>query len=77
MKIDSIMTECGGAMNTALLETGLVDEIHLFIAPKIFDGHLKSSFQKHIEMHDFRLETIEDLEGDLLLTYKNSSPCLS
>lgn len=70
MKIDSIMTECGRAMNTALLEEGLVDEIHLFVAPQIFGGHVKNSFQKTIEMHDFRLENIEELAGDLLLIYK-------
>ena len=36
--INTIMVEGGGGMIAALLEAGLVDEIHAYIAPRIFGG---------------------------------------
>lgn len=36
--IETLMVEGGGGMIAALLEAGLVDEIHAYIAPRIFGG---------------------------------------
>lgn len=38
MKICSLLVEGGGSINAALLETGLVDKVYWFIAPKIIGG---------------------------------------
>lgn len=38
MKIDSILVEGGGTLNFSLLETGSVDEVIAFIAPKLWGG---------------------------------------
>ncbi len=38
MKISSLLVEGGGTINAAFLETGLVDKIYWFIAPKIIGG---------------------------------------
>ncbi len=36
--IESLMVEGGGGMNAAFLTAGLVDEVHVYIAPMIFGG---------------------------------------
>lgn len=38
--IDSILLEGGSTLNWSALEQGIVDEVHAFIAPKIFGGSL-------------------------------------
>lgn len=38
MKIDSVLVEGGGELDWSLLESGLVDELYVFIAPKIIGG---------------------------------------
>ena len=40
--IDSILLEGGGTINYSALESKIVDEIHIHIAPKIFGGNSKS-----------------------------------
>ena len=42
MGIDSILLEGGGTMNFSALNSRIVDEIHVHIAPKIFGGSSKS-----------------------------------
>ena len=37
-EIESLMVEGGGGMNAAFLTAGLVDEVHVYIAPMIFGG---------------------------------------
>lgn len=38
--LDSILLEGGGTLNWAALESGIVQKVHTYIAPKIFGGHL-------------------------------------
>jgi diaminohydroxyphosphoribosylaminopyrimidine deaminase/5-amino-6-(5-phosphoribosylamino)uracil reductase len=38
LKIDSILLEGGSTLNYSALESGLVDRLHVYIAPKIFGG---------------------------------------
>ncbi|SCZ76754.1 bifunctional diaminohydroxyphosphoribosylaminopyrimidine deaminase/5-amino-6-(5-phosphoribosylamino)uracil reductase RibD [Pseudobutyrivibrio xylanivorans] len=42
MGIDSVLLEGGGTLNYSALESRIVDEIHIHIAPKIFGGNSKS-----------------------------------
>ncbi len=42
MGIDSVLIEGGGTLNYSALESKIVDEIHVHIAPKIFGGSSKS-----------------------------------
>ena len=42
MGIDSVLLEGGGTLNYSALESKIVDEIHVHIAPKIFGGCSKS-----------------------------------
>ena len=37
-KIDSILLEGGGTLNWSALESGIVDAVQTYIAPKIFGG---------------------------------------
>lgn len=37
-KIDSILLECGGTLNWSALNSGIVNKIQAYIAPKIFGG---------------------------------------
>ena len=36
--IDSVYVEGGATVHAALIESGLVDEVHAYVAPKIFGG---------------------------------------
>ncbi len=42
MGVDSILLEGGGTINYSALESKIVDEIHIHMAPKIFGGSSKS-----------------------------------
>ena len=42
MQIDSLLLEGGNAMNWSALEQQIVDEVQIYIAPKIFGGSAKS-----------------------------------
>ena len=79
MGIDSIMTECGQKMNTELLKQNLVDEIMIFIAPQIFGGNIKNAFYETIDLHNFELQKVEELESDIVCNYRknphNKSRC--
>ncbi len=38
LKIDSVLVEGGAELHASMLEAGLVDELHIYIAPKIIGG---------------------------------------
>lgn len=40
--IDSILLEGGAELNLGALESQIVDEVHTYIAPKIFGGNAKT-----------------------------------
>ena len=42
MEIDGILLEGGSTLNASMLEAGLVNEVHLFIAPMILGGRAKT-----------------------------------
>ena len=39
MKIDSVISEGGGELNWSALQSGIVDKVQAYIAPKIFGGN--------------------------------------
>lgn len=72
--IDSILLEGGGTLNESALKTGIVNEIDVFVAPKIFGGDGKSPVEGYgVELPDeaysFRLADLEKIGEDILLRY--------
>jgi diaminohydroxyphosphoribosylaminopyrimidine deaminase/5-amino-6-(5-phosphoribosylamino)uracil reductase len=76
MGIDSILVEGGGTLNDSLLKTGLVNELNVYIAPKLFGGEkaktpVEGSGVSEVEdAHRFRLCSTEVIDEDILLVYK-------
>lgn len=77
--IQSIMTECGPTLATVLLHRKYVDEIQIFIAPKVFGSAYGWGNSSHdpISNNDqayllkgFYTAEVEELSGDLLWTLK-------
>lgn len=73
--IDSIMIECGGAFAESAVRCGIVDEIKLFMAPKIFGGRAMSPVEgEGVELPSqaslFNIVSSEIVDGDLLVTYR-------
>jgi len=77
-KIMSIFIESGGNFNGAIIETGLVDKIYQFIAPKILgDNKGQSAFNGRnvTEISDclnYKIIDIEKFDEDVLITYKKA-----
>ncbi len=75
LKIDSILLEGGGSLNYSMIAGGFVNEIKVFIAPKIFGGRGKSPVEGDgVEMPDraYKLELIDTqiIGEDICLTYR-------
>ncbi len=69
LNIDSILTECGARMTTALLQAKLVNELEIFITPQIF-GVGKNIFRAEFNLSEnFDLKNSENLDGDLCLRF--------
>ena len=78
-KIMSIFVETGGVFNGSMIESGFVDKIYHFIAPKILgDNFGQSAFSgRSIEnINDcinYEVQNIKKLEKDILITYKRAN----
>ena len=66
--VKTVLTECGATMATALLRENLVDEIWLFVAPKIF-GKGISIFSSEIPLDAFLLNSVEESGGDVFMKF--------
>ncbi len=62
MGIDGILLEGGGTLNESMLKAGLVNEVRMFIAPKIFGGRAKSPVEGI---------GVDDPSGALILKWKD------
>jgi len=77
--IMSIFVETGGTFNGSMIESGLVDKIYHFIAPKILgDNSGKSAFDgRNIteisNCINYKIQNIERIEEDILITYKKAA----
>ena len=76
MGIDSLLLEGGATLNAAFLESGCVDEIYSFIAPKIIGGTNSKSpiagkgidmMKDAIMLKDIK---IEQFDNDILIKCK-------
>lgn len=74
-KIDGILLEGGGTLNYSALSSGIVNEVQVYIAPKIFGGvdAISPVEGKGVDSPDisflFDLEKVENIGEDILLTY--------
>lgn len=77
--INSILLEGGGVLNESALKSGIVKEVHAFIAPKIFGGCEAASpvsgtgVDLPSEAYPMELYSISRYGDDLLLSYKVKS----
>ncbi len=75
MKIDSILLEGGGTLNYSAVMADIVQEVHMYIAPKIFGGSnaLTPVEGCGVENPDlakkFQVKSIETINGDVLIKY--------
>lgn len=74
--IDSILLEGGSRMNFSALESGIVQKIHAYIAPKIFGGQTAMTpvggrgIGEITDAFQLKRETITILDEDILLEYE-------
>ncbi|WP_294428974.1 bifunctional diaminohydroxyphosphoribosylaminopyrimidine deaminase/5-amino-6-(5-phosphoribosylamino)uracil reductase RibD [uncultured Treponema sp.] len=73
-QIDSVLVEGGGEVHYSMLNSGLVNKIYAFVAPKIFGGNAKSPVGGEgvnlvDEAFKFHLEKSTRFDDDILLEY--------
>ncbi len=74
--IDSVLLEGGGILNDSALRSGIVSEVNVFVAPKLFGGSESKSPVEGIgvalpsEAVMMELNHIEQIGEDLLLRYR-------
>lgn len=75
MGIDSILLEGGGKLNYSALMADVVNEIQVYVAPKIFGGEKAvtpvegEGVQSPDKAFEFDLKNVENIGKDILLTY--------
>ena len=76
--IDSVLLEGGGELNDSVLRAGMVQEVRVFVAPKIFGGKEAKTPVTGIgvdmpgQAAPLILSGVETIEGDVLLTYRTA-----
>ena len=75
-KIDSVMIEAGATLNAAMLNSGKVNELHLYIAPKLIGGMDSMPFLggksplKMADAHRLSSPEISTFGDDIMISYK-------
>lgn len=77
--IDSILLEGGGTLNESALRAGIVQEVKVFVAPKIFGGRAKTpveglGVEVPAQALEMKMESAEVVGDDLLISYKVRNP---
>ncbi|MDD6762074.1 MAG: bifunctional diaminohydroxyphosphoribosylaminopyrimidine deaminase/5-amino-6-(5-phosphoribosylamino)uracil reductase RibD [Clostridiales bacterium] len=78
LKIDSVLAEGGAELHASLLEAGLVDELNIYIAPKIIGGRGAKPVVggRGVELvrdaYMFSRPEVKVLGDDILLKYKKA-----
>ncbi|MBQ1901196.1 MAG: bifunctional diaminohydroxyphosphoribosylaminopyrimidine deaminase/5-amino-6-(5-phosphoribosylamino)uracil reductase RibD [Lachnospiraceae bacterium] len=77
MGIDSLMIEGGGYVNESAIREDIVDEIHMYLAPKIFGGDAPSPVRgigvEEVEnAKRYHFQKVEKLGEDLKICYRKS-----
>lgn len=81
LDIDGILLEGGGTLNYSALVAGIVKEVQVYIAPKIFGGSeaITPVEGLGVEAPDlsfkFGLKNVKNIEEDILLTYVKKGGC--
>ena len=68
--VKTVATDSGGLLASVLLESGLVDEVHLIVSPQIVGKksvNLFRSLKNSIQLRLVKVEAIRD--GHVLLVY--------
>lgn len=74
--IDSILVEGGACLNDSLLREGLVNQLEVYIAPKLFGGKMAKTpiggegLANVEEAPVFRIKKIEQICDDIKITYR-------
>lgn len=74
--IDSIFLEGGGTLNDSALQAGIVHEVKVFVAPKLFGGETARTpvaglgVEQPEDAVRLTLENVSQIGGDLLLEYR-------
>ncbi len=73
--IDSVLAEGGATLNASLLGEGLMQELYVYIAPKLFGGDGKSPVGNMGIIHPsdavmMEIDEIKSIDGDLRIIYK-------
>lgn len=73
--VDSVLLEGGGTLNESALKEGIVNEVNVFLAPKIFGGSAKSpvegtGVEQPAEALQMALDHVEKVGEDLLVRYR-------
>ncbi len=74
-RVKRLLCEGGGELNDALFRAGLVDELHLTIAPKIFGGHHAPTIadgrgsNRLANAEQFRLKSFQPINDELFTIF--------
>ena len=74
-EVNDIMVESGGTFAASLLQAGLLDELVIYMAPKILGSDAQAllninGISNLDECHQFTLTDVRQFSGDLRLTYR-------
>lgn len=75
-QIDGVLLEGGGTLNYSAMEADIVDEVHVFLAPKVLGGATAKTpvegqgFSHPDFARKFELYSTETLEQDVYIRYK-------
>ena len=75
LQIDGLLLEGGGTLNWSMAREGYVDELRVFVAPKIFGGEFApgpvggDGFKTPDEARMFKMVQAERIENDIYLRY--------
>ena len=81
MGIDSILLEGGGALNYSALQSGIVQQVEMYIAPKLFGGAgaktpvMGEGVKLPLEAFPLCRQKIEQIGEDILIVWE-VKPCL-
>lgn len=75
MKIQSILVEGGGSTITSFLESGLFDELNVYIAPKFFGKGIPLFKSKGGNKNQYNLivDHVESVKNDIKIVYKREN----
>ncbi|SEI45316.1 diaminohydroxyphosphoribosylaminopyrimidine deaminase / 5-amino-6-(5-phosphoribosylamino)uracil reductase [Lachnospiraceae bacterium A10] len=80
-EIDSVLIEGGGCVNDSAIREDLVDEIQIYLAPKVFGGAAPSpvggiGVSEVMDAKQYHFQSIERIGEDLKLCYRRAEGCL-